>query len=301
LLKPFSLYSTFVIEERHGFNKQTLGLFFTDKLKGIALGIAIGGPTLSALIYIIKWGGEHFYFWVWLFLLIFSLFMLTIYPIFIAPLFNKFTPLEEGDLRTEIERLASSIQFPLTKLFVIDGSKRSGHSNAYFYGLFKNKRIVLYDTLLKQMDQNEILAVLGHELGHWKLNHTIKTLLISQVHTFISFYLFGHLINWTEMYTSFGFTDQPTIIGLMLFFQFIMSPVENVLSFLMNLLSRKHEFEADAFAKNLGYSTQLRTGLIKLNLENLGNMNPDHWYSTYHYTHPPMLERLKALKSTKNE
>jgi len=293
---PFGLYSTFVIEERHGFNKQTLGLYFTDKLKGIALGIVFGVPVISAVIQIIKWGGPHFYLYVWGFLFIFTIFMMTIYPNLIAPLFNKFTPLEEGELRTKIEKLAQSIDFPLTKLFVVDGSKRSGHSNAYLYGFFKNKRIVLFDTLIQQMNQQEIVAVLGHELGHWKKSHVLKMMAIGQVQVLISFFLFGQMLNSDTLYHSFGFYDsKPTLIGLVLFFQYVMSPVDHVVGFIMNALTRKIEFEADAFAKGLGYSTELKTGLIKLGVENLSNLNPDSWYSTYHYSHPPLLERLKAL------
>jgi len=292
---PFGIYYTFVIEEKHGFNKQTLGLYLTDKIKGLVVGMVIGIPAVSALLYIVKWGGGLFYLYAWAFLFLFTLFMVTIYPNVIAPLFNKFTPLEEGELRTAIEKLAASISFPLTKLFVVDGSKRSGHSNAYFYGFFKNKRIVLYDTLLKQLNLEETVAVLGHELGHWKMNHTLKLMIIGQIQVFVSFYLFGQTLNWDIMYTSFGFTDKPTIIGMILFFQFIMSPVDNVLSFVMNIISRTFEFQADAFGKKLGYAEQLKSGLIKLQLENLGNMNPDSWYSTYHYSHPPLLERLKAM------
>jgi len=299
---PFGLYSTFVIEERHGFNKQTLSLYFIDKLKGLVLGVVLGAPAISALLYIIKWGGPYFYIYAWVFLFVFTLFMMTIYPNVIAPWFNKFDPLPDGELKTAIEALAASISFPLTKLFVVDGSKRSGHSNAYFYGFFKNKRIVLYDTLLTQMNNQEVLAVLCHELGHWKFNHVIKMLVISNVDTLFSFFLFGQFMYWNQMYFDFGFTTvQPTIIGLLIFFQFIMSPINHVLSFMMNILSRKHEFEADAFAKKLGYAPQLSSGLIKLNIENLGNMNPDKWYSTYHYSHPPMLERLKAIAPAKSD
>ncbi|GLD96801.1 hypothetical protein PINS_up005484 [Pythium insidiosum] len=177
---PFALYSTFVIEARHGFNKQTLMLFFTDKLKTFMLFVVIGYPVVAALIYVIRWGGELFYLYVWVFLFIFSIVMITIVPVFIMPLFNKFTPLEEGELRSRIEALASSLNFPLTKLFVVDGSKRSSHSNAYFFGFFKSKRIVLYDTLLEQATHDEIVAVLGHELGHWKLWHTMQGFLIQQ-------------------------------------------------------------------------------------------------------------------------
>jgi len=259
--------------------------------------VIIGFPVLAALLHIIKWGGEYFYVYCWIFISLFMLFMLTIYPSFIAPLFNKFTPLETGELKTEIEQLAARLQFPLTKLYVIDGSKRSSHSNAYFYGFFKNKRIVLYDTLISQLNLPEIVAVLGHELGHWKLNHTVKLLLISELQIFVSFFLFGQILGWHLMYTSFGFENYPTIIGLILFFQFIMSPVDHVLSFAMNMLSRKFEFQADNFAKKLGteFAHSLQVGLIKISAENLGNLNPDSWYSIYHYSHPPLVERLKAL------
>lgn len=161
---PFGLYSTFVVEARHGFNKQTLGLFFMDKIKSFMLFVVIGFPVTAALIYVIRWGGEYFYMYVWAFLFVFSVVMMTLYPVLIMPLFNKFTPLEEGELRTRIEALAASLNFPLTKLFVTDGSKRSSHSNAYFFGLFKSKRIVLFDTLLEQATHDEIVAVLGHEL-----------------------------------------------------------------------------------------------------------------------------------------
>lgn len=295
---PWELYSTFVIEERHGFNKQTLWVFASDKIKVLLLGIIIGGPVLSGVLHIIKWGGDYFYLYTWAFLAVVTLFMLTIYPTLIAPLFNKFTPLPEGELRTKIEALASRISFPLSQLYVVDGSKRSGHSNAYFYGFFKNKRIVLYDTLLNQLNEPEIVSVLGHELGHWKLNHTLKLLFINQFHLFTYFFLFGQILNWDHMYQSFGFNSRPTIIGLIIFFQYIMSPVDHIVSFLMNILSRRFEFQADRFGAGLGegFDEALRSGLIKIGKENQANWNPDSWYSAYHYSHPPLLERLKALK-----
>lgn len=298
---PFELYSIFVIEERHGFNKQTIGLFFMDKVKMLGLSFIFGVPVLSAILHIIKWGGEWFWLYVWAFLVVFQLFVMTIYPTVIAPLFNKFTPLEEGELRKQIEQLAARVQFPLYKLFVVDGSKRSGHSNAYFYGFFKNKRIVLYDTLLKQMQTPEILAALAHELGHWKMNHVPKLLLIHQFQSLVSLFLFGVFLNWTPMYEAFGFTSKPTMIGLLLFFGFIMSPVDHILGFAMNFLNRSFEFQADAFACKLGHASDLRGGLIKLNTENLSNPNPDKLYSMYHYSHPPLLERLKAISNKKSQ
>ncbi|CAG8435341.1 5557_t:CDS:2 [Diversispora eburnea] len=287
---PLSLYYTFVIEEKHGFNKMTLGLFFMDMIKGFLIAGVIGLPILALVLQIIKWSGDTFYFYVWIFMIIFNFILLTIYPTLIQPLFNKVEPLPDGELREQIEGLASRINFPLKKLYVIDGSKRSGHSNAYFYGFFKNKRIVLYDTLIEQ-------ASTGHELGHWSLNHTIKVLIISQLHNLLLFFLFSQFIHDSSLYKSFGFDTQPILIGFMLF-QFIYAPVENVVAFLMNILSRKHEFEADTFAKKLGFGSQLRSGLIKIQLKNLGNLNNDPWYSAYHFSHPPLPERLAAIEKT---
>jgi STE24 endopeptidase len=297
---PFSLYRVFVIEERHGFNKQTLRLFFVDMLKGWFLMIIIGAPLLCLLLWLIQWGGQYFYIYVWIFLLMVQLVAITIYPIMIQPWFNKLTPLSEGSLRDKIEELAKRLSFPLKKLFVIDGSKRSSHSNAYFYGFFKNKRIVLFDTLIAQTEEDEVVAILAHELGHWKLNHTLKTMFIVQVHMFILLYMFGKVIHTRDIYSSFGFTTMPTMIGLTLF-QLLYSPVEHVLGFLMNLLSRKFEFQADAFAKDLGYKDLLRQGLIKLQTENLSDMNPDPWYSIYNYSHPPLVERLRAMEGEKQK
>ncbi|GAY51451.1 hypothetical protein CUMW_134310, partial [Citrus unshiu] len=254
---PFSLYSTFVIEARHGFNKQTIWLFFRDMIKGMILAIVLGPPIVSAIIIIVQKGGPYLAIYLWAFMFVLSLVMMTLYPVLIAPLFNKFTPLPEGELREKIEKLASSLKFPLKKLFVVDGSTRSSHSNAYMYGFFKNKRIVLYDTLIQQCkNDEEIVAVIAHELGHWKLNHTMYSFIAVQ-HTVI--------------------------------------PIQHLVSFGLNLVSRSFEFQADAFAKKLGYASALRAGLVKLQEENLSAMNTDPWYSAYHYSHPPLVERLAAI------
>ncbi|KAF8977821.1 hypothetical protein BGZ46_007098 [Entomortierella lignicola] len=211
------------------------------------------------------------------------------------PLFNKFETLPDGELRTRIEALASRIQFPLTKLFVIDGSKRSGHSNAYFYGFLKNKRIVLYDTLLEHSDNDEICAVLAHELGHWACSHNFRMILFGQVQLFLIFYLFSQFINDKAMYASFGFVDAtPTLIGFLLF-NYLYSPVESVIGFITNIISRYHEYQADAFARDLGYAASLASGLIKLQLKNLGTMNPDWLHSMYYRSHPELIERLNAI------
>ncbi|KAJ3308973.1 CAAX prenyl protease 1 [Boothiomyces sp. JEL0838] len=271
---PIQLYSNFVIEERHGFNKQTYGLFFSDTVKTFFLTLIIGMPVLAGFLAVIQWAGENFFFYIWLFMVTFQIFFMIIFPTFIQPLFNKYTPLEDGELKTKIDALASELKFPLTKVYVVDGSKRSSHSNAYFYGFFNNKRIVLFDTLLQQSTHNEVIAVLAH--------------------LFVLFYFFNFIVNLQSLYTSFGFSTRPIIVGFLLF-QFIYSPVETLIGFFMNVLSRRDEFQADAFAKKLGRANDLKSGLIKLQIENLSNMNPDPLYSVWHHSHPPLVQRLAAL------
>jgi len=296
---PFELYSTFQIERKHGFNKQTIGLFVTDKIKGLMLMAVFGGPFMALLLKIIKMGGEQFYLFVWAFTFVFSLFMMTVYPVVIMPLFNKYEPLPEGSLKDQIFSLAGRLEFPLTNLFAMDGSKRSSHSNAFMFGFFKNKRIVLYDTLMKQVHDDEILAILGHELGHWKMGHTVTNFVISQLYTGAAFFTFSLCYTSHELYRAFGFDDDsrpvPTIIALMLFFSTVWEPVDKMISYAMTVHSRKCEFEADEFSASLGYNQKLQSGLCKIHLENLGAMCPDPWYSTYHYSHPPLVERLSAM------
>uniref|UniRef100_A0A672L2F1 CAAX prenyl protease n=1 Tax=Sinocyclocheilus grahami TaxID=75366 RepID=A0A672L2F1_SINGR len=336
---PWSLYSTFVIEEKHGFNQQTVGFFLKDALKKFAVTQCILLPVTSLLLYIIKIGGDYFFIYAWLFTLVVSLILVTIYADYIAPLFDKFTPLPDGELKSAIESMSKSIYFPLTKIYVVEGSKRSSHSNAYFYGFFKNKRIVLFDTLLEDYsplnksgekepgtgEENEaagneskskpkvrnkkqgcsnpeVLAVLGHELGHWKLGHTVKNIVISQMNSFLCFFLFAVLIGRKELFIAFGFHDtQPTLIGLMIIFQFIFSPYNELLSFCLTVLSRRFEFQADAFARNMGRSSELYSALIKLNKDNLGFPVADWLFSMWHYSHPPLLERLRALTGPKQD
>ncbi|KAM9432678.1 CAAX prenyl protease 1 homolog isoform 1-T1 [Salvelinus alpinus] len=325
---PWSIYNTFVIEEKHGFNQQTLGFFLKDAVKKFIVTQCILLPVTSLLLYIIKIGGDFFFIYAWLFTLGVSLVLVTIYADYIAPLFDKFTPLPEGELKEEIESMSKSISFPLTKVYVVEGSKRSSHSNAYFYGFFKNKRIVLFDTLLedysplnkdgetdtptedksklknkKQGCNNpEVLAVLGHELGHWKLGHTVKNIVISQMNSFLCFFLFAVLIGRKELFVAFGFyNSQPTLIGLMIIFQFIFSPYNEVLSFCLTVLSRRFEFQADSFALGMGRASELYSALIKLNKDNLGFPVADWLFSMWHYSHPPLLERLRALGSTKQD
>ncbi|KAJ3158481.1 CAAX prenyl protease 1 [Irineochytrium annulatum] len=292
---PFSLYSTFVVEARHGFNKQTLPLFFSDMVKEILIGIVLTIPLVSGFVNIVKWGGDNFFFYVWLFMGTFQVTMLIIYPNFIQPLFNKFTPLPEGPLKEKIKLLANRLRFPLSKIFVVDGSKRSSHSNAYFIGLFREKRIVLFDTLLEQTSEDEIIGILAHELGHWQMNHLPRRLAMVQIQLFLIFYLFSHFVRSPAFFSSFGFDTQPIMVGIILF-MYLYQPLDSIASFLMNVSSRAHEFEADAYAKKLGYKEVLSSGLIKISQKNLGNLNPDHLYSAWHHSHPGLVERLEALK-----
>ncbi|XP_063226275.1 CAAX prenyl protease 1 homolog isoform X2 [Bacillus rossius redtenbacheri] len=314
---PFSIYHTFVLEERHGFNKQTAAFFIKDKLKAFVVSQLIVLLLVLATLYIVKAGGDYFFIVLWLFTMFTTFFLLTIYPNYIAPLFDKYTPLPEGELRSKIEALAQSINFPLYKLYVVEGSKRSTHSNAYFYGFFKNKRIVLFDTLLKDYvpeggstsenqgkgcDNEEVLAVLAHELGHWQLNHILKNLVIMQLNLLLLFLMFSRLFKYPALYRAFGFVDvQPIIIGLLVILQFIFSPYNAVLSFLMTILSRRFEFQADAFAAKLNKAAYLRKALIKLNLDNLSFPVFDWLYSSWHHSHPPLLERLQALEERKDK
>lgn len=318
---PWSAYFTFKVEQKHGFNKQTLGFFIKDKIKKFFVSQILSAPIISGLVYIIKAGGDYFFLYLWGFTMAVLMFVMTVYPDYIAPLFDKYEPLPEGDLKTRIEQLAAQIEFPLTKLYVVEGSKRSAHSNAYFYGFFKNKRIVLYDTLLEEYtplnekkedekeeksddekkkktgcNTDEVLAVLGHELGHWKLNHVLKGIIISQVNLFLVFAVFGSLYKYSPLYRTFGFHhSQPAFIGLIIVMQFVFAPYNEILQFLLTMFSRYNEFQADAFAKKLGHSTNLKSALIKLNEDNLGFPVYDSLYSAWHHSHPPILERISIL------
>jgi len=319
---PFSIYREFVLEQKHGFNKQTPSFYVKDQIKKFVIGQVIQSPILAAIIKIVYWGGDYFFIYLWVFAVMMTLFLMTVYPDFIAPLFDKYTPMPDGQLRTDIENLAASVEFPLYKLFVVEGSKRSSHSNAYFYGFFKFKRIVLFDTLLEAEERkklmteegkkdeddkdekiktgcnnNEIVAVLGHELGHWKLNHVAKNIVIGQVQIFLMFALFAYLSKAKPLYEAFGFTDsQPVLIGLMIVLQYITAPYSAVIGFLMSVLSRHFEFQADEFAANMGKAKDLQSALVKLNNDNLGFPIYDWLYSAWHHSHPPVLERMEALK-----
>ncbi|KAI9865901.1 MAG: hypothetical protein M1813_001868 [Trichoglossum hirsutum] len=292
---PTSWYYNFVLEEKFGFNKQTPRLFITDLLKYQFLMLVLGSPTLCGFLKIIQKTGTGFFYYLWLFAVVLQIFAITIYPILILPLFNKLSPIDEGDLKAGVEALARRLKFPLNQLYVIDGSKRSAHSNAYFYGLPWKKHIVIYDTLIEGNETEEVVAVLAHELGHWSLSHTTKLLGISQFHLFYVFALFSVFINNRSLYRAFGFHgEMPIVIGFILFSD-ALTPMDTIVKLLMNILSRKYEFEADAFAVKLGYSTALARSLIKLQIQNLSTMDADWVYASYHFSHPILPERLGAL------
>ncbi|CAH1636426.1 unnamed protein product [Spodoptera littoralis] len=306
---PFTIYGTFVLEQKHGFNKQTAGFFIKDQLKSLLLNFVITLPIISIAIYIIMLGGNMFVVWLWMFTTVATLLLLTIYPSVIAPLFDKFVPLPDGSLRKGIEGLASRLHFPLSQIYIVEGSKRSAHSNAYFSGLFGNKRIVLFDTLLEKFDEekkvttgcteNEILGVLAHELGHWSCSHIYKSIALTEVNLLLLFTAFGFLFKYSMLYTSLGFPagQEPIIIGLIVVLQMILAPYNSVLSFFATALSRKFEFEADNFAVSLSYSNELRSALIKLGKDNLDYPIYDKLYSAWYHSHPTLLHRIENIRN----
>mmetsp|Transcript_23347 Transcript_23347/g.74445 ORF Transcript_23347/g.74445 Transcript_23347/m.74445 type:complete len:503 (+) Transcript_23347:62-1570(+) len=300
---PISLYNTFVLEAKHGFNKTTPQTFVTDVIKTIFVENILLVPLMAGIVKLVRWGGSQFWIYVWMLVFGFSLSMLTIYPNLIAPLFNTYNPLPEGKLKSEIEKLASSLEFPLTKLYEVDGSKRSSHSNAYLFGFWKDKRIVLFDTLIRNPEEpslecttEEIVGILGHELGHWKLSHTIKGFVVQNILYAAIFKGFGYFLNDPNMYLSFGFNDSemPVVIGLN-FFSYIISPLAAAVGLMLNSLTRKLEFEADAFAVQLGKARELKSGLTKIYLSNLASYDVDPLYQMFHHSHPSLLERLRFM------
>jgi len=294
---PWSLYSIFVLEERHGFNKTTVGTFLGDIVKSTLVTLAISPPIIAGLVKILMSTGPIVALYIWGFLLVVSLVMLTIYPVMIAPLFNRYEPLQPGKLKDMIEGLASKLQFPLKKLFVIDGSKRSAHSNAYMYGFFSNKRIVLYDTLLSQCSEEQVTAVLAHELGHWALSHTKYLFIASQIVLGAQMGLFAALRGTPGLLEAFGFVgkgNQPVLAGLVLF-QMLIGPLDEALGLLQNLVSRTFEYQADNFAVRQGYAEDLKGALCILDKSNKGPPNTDWLYSIYHHSHPMLSERIESI------
>ena len=293
---PVSLYQNFRLEEKFGFNKMTLKVFFTDMLKNAAVMLVIGVPILLLVLWIMKNMGEYWWLYAWLTMVLFVVFMTWAYPAFIAPIFNKFKPLENKDLQSRIENLLTRNGFKSQGVFVMDGSLRSTHGNAYFAGFGNNKRIVFFDTLIDTLNYDEIEAVLAHELGHFKRNHVKKLTLLQFVILFVGFAILGWLINQSWFYQGLGVTTQSNYMALLLFA--IVSPV--FLQFVMPLikiLTRKYEFEADDFASEQAQPKDLISALVCLYKENANTLTPDPLYSAFHDSHPPAPIRIAHLNT----
>lgn len=306
---PDSIYSTFFLEARYGFNRTTPATFVLDIFKEIALSAVLGVPILSALYHVLRILSAYSPITValglWLLVSVLLITMIVLYPSVIAPLFNKFDPLPEGELKNKLIALAKRLHFPLDKMYVIDGSRRSSHSNAYIFGLFK-KYICIYDSLLEQTNgkDDQVVSVLCHELGHWQFSHLGLGLAISLSQVFITSFLYGLTAGNPDLFKSFGYgEDMPHVIGLLLFNE-LLSPIDAILTPLQNMLSRHFEYQADAFAKDQGMAEELGEALVGISVSNLSNMSPDPLYSAWNYSHPTLLERLDALSvspSTKKD
>ncbi len=292
---PTDLYSTFGLEAKYGFNKTTVGLYVTDRLKGLALGLVIGVPLLLVILWLMDVMGAYWWLWAGIFITAFQLLMIVIFPTYIAPWFNKFEALKDGEFRERIVALANQLGFQTSGIFIMDGSKRSAHSNAYFTGIGKAKRIVLFDTLIEQMTMEQGLAVLAHEMGHYKMKHIRRMLLVQAVFLFIGLYLLSLLLHAPWFSSAFGVT--PSNHAALVLFSIVSGPATFYLGPLLNRLSRQHEYEADRFAaQTLGAAKPMEEALISITVKNLANLNPHPWYSAYHYSHPTPAERIRAIR-----
>lgn len=291
---PFEYYATFTIEEKYGFNKSTKGLFFADNIKSLLLTMLIGGALLALVIWLYELAPEWFWLSAWAVVALFSIFLQMFYSQLIVPLFNKQTPLLDGELRSAIEQFAARAGFELKNIYVIDSSKRSTKANAYFSGLGAKKRIVLYDTLIEQLTTDEIVAVLAHEIGHYKKKHTLSHLAVSLASNLLMFFLLGLCLSSQVLSDAMG-AGQPSFHIGMLAFVMLYAPVSLLLGLGMNAFSRKHEFEADAYAKSFGMADSLISGLKKLSASSLSNLQPHPAYVFVHFSHPTLLQRINAL------
>ena len=296
---PFSFYRTFVIEEKYGFNKSTKRLFFIDKIKGWMLSIIIGGAVLAVILWFFEKTGPRFWVYTWVFIGVFTVFMTLFYSTWIVPLFNKQTPLEEGPLKTAINRFADKVGFSLKNIYVIDGSKRSTKANAYFSGFGGKKRIVLYDTLFDDLDQEEIVAWLVHEIGNYKKKHVIFNLISSLVITGITLYIFSLFIENSVLSEALSVSTPSFHIGLITF-GILYSPISEVTGILMNYISRRFEYQADNYARDTYKAEPLISSLKKLSRNSLSNLTPHKVNVFVHYSHPTLYQRILNLQSVTN-
>ena len=292
---PFSIYDTFVIEQKFGFNKTTVKTFVFDKIKSWLLMIILGGGILWLIIWFYNISPQNFWLYAWILVASFSIFMVMFYSSLIVPMFNKQTPLEDGELKDAISNFSQKVGFKLDNIFVINGSKRSTKANAYFSGLGAKKRIVLYDTLINDLSTNEIVAVLAHEIGHYKKKHTLYSIAISIIQTGITLYILSLFINNLSLSQALGVEKVSFHIGIIAF-GLLYSPISTVIGLLMNIFSRKNEFEADNYASEHFEGKYLINGLKKLSVKNLSNLNPHPLYVFFNYSHPTLLKRIENIK-----
>jgi STE24 endopeptidase len=293
---PFSYYQTFIIEEKFGFNKTSKATFFVDKLKQWAMTVVVGGGILSLVIWFFQWAGTNFWLYTWALVAVFTLFMNLFYSKLIVPLFNKQEPLEAGSLKEKIENYAAQVGFDLQNIFVINGSKRSTKANAYFSGFGKEKRVTLYDTLINDLEEEEIVAVLAHEIGHYKKKHIIFNLATSILLTGLMLLILSLFINNPEVSLAIG-VNRPSFHAALIGFGILYSPISEITGLLMNHFSRKFEYQADDYAKHTYAALPLVTSLKKLSKNSLSNLTPHPAYVFMHYSHPPLIDRIRNLKA----
>ncbi|MBN1982093.1 MAG: M48 family metallopeptidase, partial [Chitinivibrionales bacterium] len=293
---PFSIYATFVIEQKAGFNKTTPATFVTDTVKGLLLSVLIGAPLLAGILAFFNYAGTYGWLYCWLTTIAFTTVLQYVAPAWILPLFNTFTPLPDGELKNEILHYSETIRYPLAGIFVMDGSKRSTKSNAFFTGFGKNKKIALFDTLIKNHTVDELVAILGHEIGHFKKKHILTMQIIAIFQMGVLFYLLSLFLTSQGLYDAFFMANQPLYAGF-LFFSLLFTPFNLFLSLIINHISRSHEYEADRFAvQTTGKVEPFINALKKLSMHNLSNLTPHPFSVFLHYSHPPVLERLVAMR-----
>ncbi len=294
---PFSWYGTFVIEERFGFNKTTPKTLWMDALKGMVLAVVLGGPLLAAILWFFAAAGPLAWLWCWLVVTAFMVVIQFVAPTWIMPLFNKFEPIEEGELRGAVLEYAKQVSFPLEGLFVIDGSRRSTKANAFFTGFGKRKRVALFDTLIEKQSTEELVAIVAHEIGHYKRGHITKGMVIGILQTGVVFFLLSLVLREQALFDAFFLAQPSTYAGLILF-SLLFAPIDLVLSFCVQAFSRKNEFEADAFARSTtGSGERLVSALKHLAADSLQNLTPHPLYVKLHYSHPPLMQRIAALRA----
>lgn len=292
---PFDYYATFRIEEKYGFNKTTRRVYWLDTVKELFLSLVLGGVLLALVVWFYTWAGTYFWLYAWGAVTLFSVFMAMFYPQLIVPLFNKQTPLQEGSLRNKIQAFAGKVGFKLDNIYVIDGSKRSTKANAYFTGLGPKKRVVLYDTLIDELTEEEIVAVLAHEVGHYKKRHTLRSMVVSVIQMGVLFWLFSLCVNNVALSEALGGDRAYFQMGLIAF-AILYSPVNLILGVGMNVWSRNNEYEADAFAARYYEGDYLVSGLKKISVKSLSNLTPHPLYEYIYYSHPSLLKRIDAIK-----